>query len=138
MTQLIENKPRRRSLIATLSHFCPSCRYCGWEGSANACVRAGGSASTKTSEPLACPNAPQQRTATHRSVELPASKFQRQEFNRQLSELGTNLNPATSTRVLVLIANFCDNPTYVFLAPGGAAGSISYMRCRRLRFVLNK
>jgi hypothetical protein len=111
MTQLIENKPRRHAMIATLLHFCTS-RHASRtlalmkrseEGRFRAvnCECACGSVEGAAQVPG------EGSLGDRRAARI---------SNRQIPESTVDLTPAVPTRALVLIANFCDIHTSVFLA----------------------
>ena len=111
MTQVIENKPPRRALIATLSHFCASRRrFVGRSFSSDIT----GVAPTR----YRCAALPAESLAAvwraactrsrvqgfSRRIQPPASSLQHREPNRNIRRLETHLTPAISIRAPRLIA----------------------------------
>src|SRR5271156_1889216 len=106
MTQLIENKPRRRALIATLSHFYPSRRLVGrsfssdiMEVARSAFLCAGSSAACIRSKEEAAQVLGEWSAVDQFNV------VRRRISNRQIPESEPHLTLAKSTPATFLIAN---------------------------------
>jgi hypothetical protein len=102
MTQLIENKPPRRALIATLSHFCASRRRFVGRSFSSDITRVARTRYRCAGSLAACTRSTVQ--GFYGRIQPPASGLPHREPNRNIRRLETHLTPAKSIRGPRLIA----------------------------------
>jgi hypothetical protein len=102
MTQLIENKPPRRALIATLSQFCASRRRFVGRSSSSDITGVARTRYRCAGSLAACTRSTVQ--GFYGRIQPPASGLQHRKPNRNIRRLETHLTPAISIRAPRLIA----------------------------------